>query len=300
MSGLKTIRRRIASVKNTKQITRAMKLVSAAKLRRAQEAAVHSRSFSDRLGSVFRNVVLGLPSGFSHPLFEAHEEVKVRRIVVFSGDRGLCGAYNTNMVKAIAAREGKDGAKIEFVTVGRKAVSVLTKSKGELVQKYESLSDDAGKWPIREIGERLIKDFVSGACDEVIVYYTKFISTMTQSVVSERLLPFAREEFENSAAGPNGAPNEIPAGPQKGQIKYDPEPAAILSYLVPLLIKTKLMQSALEAKASEHAARMTAMDSATRNADELIDRLRLFYNRARQSAITRELMDIIGGAEAQK
>lgn len=289
MSGLKAIRRRITSVKNTKQITRAMKLVSAAKLRRAQEAAEGGRSFGRRLGDVLQTVLADLPEGFSHPLLSKREGVQKRCLVVIAGERGLCGAYNGNIVKAVNAELRSSAVPIEMVLVGRRAVSAAKRFGWDVIAAFEGLPEEVSNWPISEIGETIISRFISGKCDEVSLLYTQFESAMTQTVTREALLPFAA----------------VSASPEKaaqlrGKTKYDPMPTAIIGGLLPLLIKTQICQAALESRASEHGARMTAMDSATRNADDLIDRLKLFYNRARQSAITRELIDIVGGAEAQK
>jgi F-type H+-transporting ATPase subunit gamma len=290
---LKEIRRRIASVSNTKQITRAMKLVSAAKLRRAQEAAIGGRAFSDRLGGVLAKVSAGLPDNFSHPLLERRGEIKTRTIIVISGERGLCGAYNSNVYKAVVAQDDFAAAETQIVAIGRRT-SAAARSRGwTLKASFEGLSEDAASWPISDIVDALIEDFVSGKSDEVVLYFTKFVSAMTQQVERETLLPFGAGEF-SKAGESNGDPEALEGA------KYDPSPEEIFARLIPLVIKTKLTQAALESKASEHAARMTAMDSATRNANDLIDKLRLFYNRARQSAITTELIDIVGGAEAQK
>lgn len=299
MSGLKEIRRRIGSIKNTKQITRAMKLVSAAKLRRAQEAAQGGRTFSSRLGEVLESVVAELPEGFSDPLIEPREHVKSRRIVVVAGERGLCGAYNTNVFKSVIAADvrGGDGASFDVVTLGKRAGSFAATQKWPIARRYEGLGEDAGRWPIDEIGDELVRGFLAGDCDEVVIHYTTFVSAMNQRVTREVLLPFSGALAEKPSAAQVTAGEEQP---ERLYHKFDPQPAEILSRLIPLLIKTRITQAALESKASEHAARMTAMDSATRNADELMERLRLYYNRARQSAITTELIDIVGGAEAQK
>lgn len=288
MSGLKAIRRRIQSVKNTKQITRAMKLVSAAKLRRAQEAAENGRAYSRRLQKLLHDIMADLPDGFSHPLLERREEVRKRRVVIVGGERGLCGAFNTNTIKAAQAMVRTSAEELDFVMVGRRAKAAAQRFGWPAVAAYEGLPEDAGLWPTAEIAEQLMTDYVKGEIDEVVFVYTTFKSAMSQEVTTEVLLPFTP---------PPKVEGELVV---QGKILYDPEPKVLLETLIPLLVKTRLMQAGLESKASEHAARMTAMDSATRNADDLIERLRLFYNRARQSAITRELIDIVGGAEAQK
>lgn len=290
MSGLKTIRRRISSVKNTKQITRAMKLVSAAKLRRAQDAAQGGRAYGKKLAVVVGTLLRDITGDFEHPLVSAPREVKRRRVVVISGDRGLCGGYNANIVKAIAAAERAHDIQLDFVAIGRRSISAAHRLGWNLVAQFENLGEDAGKWPIEEISSALTEDFAAGKIDEVVVYYTHFVTPMTQRVTREVLLPFQISE----GAGETDSPVH------SSSVSYSPEPEKILAGLIPVLIRTRLRQAALESKASEHAARMTAMDAATSNANDLIEKLRLFYNRARQTAITRDLIDIVGGAEALK
>jgi F-type H+-transporting ATPase subunit gamma len=292
MGGLKEIRRRITSVHNTKQITRAMKLVSAAKLKRAQDAAVAGRGYLDELCRVLAKVSNELPDGFNHVLLEKRTEVKTRQAIVIAGERGLCGGYNTNLLKAVYANENKAGVKTSVVPIGRRAVSAAKKSNWTIAKNYEGLSEDALTWPVSEMVSSAVRDFAEGKCDEVVVYYTKFVTAITQQVTRQVLLPFSADHF--------------PAKPKKGTVgnsvelesKYSPSPEEIFSKMIPLLIQTQIIQCGLESKASEHASRMTAMDSATTNAEDLIGKLRLYYNRARQSAITTELIDIVGGAEA--
>ena len=296
MSGLKAIRRRITSVKNTKQITRAMKLVSAAKLRRAQEAALSGRRYRDEMIDLLETVRAELPPDFSHPLLERRTEIKRRRVLVIAGERGLCGAYNANVMKAVTANESQwiSAGKIEITPIGKQAGNACKRFDWPGSPFTESLGDDAAAWPVQDIASKLVQEYIDGHFDELVVYYTKFVSAMTQTVTRVVVLPFAAEEIDAVSEGAA----EKAAEPRLA--RFDPQPLTILTKLLPLLIGAQIRQAGLEAKASEHAARMTAMDSATRNADDLIGQLRLFYNRARQSAITRELIDIVGGAEAIK
>lgn len=290
MSGLKEIRRRIQSVVNTKQITRAMKLVSAAKLRRAQDAATNGRVYRDSLQAVLDTVSVDLASGFDNVLL-AKRDVKKRRVIMVSGERGLCGAYNTNVIKSVLANDvSKKEAALEFVPIGRRAVAACNRYSLNTVDSLDGLSEDVNLWPIDRIISKSIADFKNGICDEVVVYYTTFVSAMTQRVTREVLLPLTNQDSASSASK---KASNLP-----GQIKYDASAEELVANVLPLLIRTRLLQAGLESKASEHAARMTAMDSATNNADDLIFSLRLFYNRARQSTITTELLDILGGAEA--
>ena len=211
---------------------------------------------------------------------------------MISGDRGLCGAYNTNVAKAVIANNKKGtGPEFDVIAVGKRSVSSAASNRWDLKAKFADLQENAATWPIEDIARMCMRDFINGECDEVVLYYTKFISAMTQEVTREVLLPFGGISGEATEAKPKQEGDE-------GYISYSPSPEKILSGLIPLLVRTRIGQGALEAKASEHAARMTAMESATSNASELIDKLRLYYNRARQSAITTELIDIVGGAEA--
>ncbi len=294
MSGLKAIRRRISSVRNTRQITRAMKLVSAAKLRRAQEWAENGARYSRHLNRVVSEISAELEGELQHPLLENRSSVKVRRVIVVAGERGLCGAYNTNIIKAVQYQEFAPGVRTEVVPVGRRAVSSAKRLGWSIVDEYDNLPEDASRWPVEAMARKLMKDYAEKRCDEVVVYFTRFVSALTQQVTREVILPLGNVATSESA-------EQSEAGAHTGGISgFSPTPEVIVEQLIPMLIKTKLYEAALQARASEHAARMTAMDSATKNAGDLIDRLRLFYNRARQSAITKELMDIIGGAEAIK
>lgn len=295
MSGLKAIRRRIGSVKNTKQITRAMKLVSAAKLRRAQDAATGGRAFSERLLEVLRVLEANLPANTVHPLFQARE-VKKRRVVYVAGERGLCGAYNTNIIKAVQNAEiaaaASSGIEVSTFPVGKQAGNAARRFGWPMAGSFAKLVENVDAWPLNEIAEELTKDYLDGEFDELVLYYTKFESVMTQVVTREVLLPFSRAGAADSGA----------TGKEQNPYltRFDPAPDVILSELLPMILAARIRQAGLEARASEHASRMTAMDSATKNADDLMNKLKLFYNRARQSSITRELIDIIGGTEAIK
>lgn len=298
MSGLKTIRRRITSVKNTKQITRAMKLVSAAKLKRAQDAALAARRYSNELNLALRSVLENLPADVESPLISVRKEVKKTLVIVIAGERGLCGAYNTNVIKAVQAAQAEARNALVLLPLGKQAMSAAKRFAWATYDLGATLSsaiatDEISSWPIDLLVQKLTEDFTAGEFDAVKVIYTRFVSTMTQLVSNERVLPFDLSELEQAEVENNSTA-------AKAQAKFDPEPLVLLPALLRFALGEKIRQAALESKASEHAARMTAMDSATRNADELISQLRLFYNRARQTAITRELIDIVGGAEAIK
>jgi F-type H+-transporting ATPase subunit gamma len=293
MSGLKIIRRRLTSVKNTKQITRAMKLVSAAKLKRAQDAALGGRKFSERLDEVLLGAVSQLKDDYENPLIKVRP-VKKRAYVFFGGERGLCGGYNTNIAKAaIAAVAASPGTENQFIVVGKRAEAAAKRYSWNIRTSLVGLPENPAEWPLVELGDELVGMYENSEVDEVVLLYTKFISAMTLQVTTERLLPF-------SLAGDSEQAEQAEEKNVLKKVKVEPSPEEVFASLLPLVLSTKLFQAGYESKACEHAARMTAMDSATRNADELISKLLLFYNRARQRAITTELMDILGGAEAQK
>ena len=269
-----------------------MKLVSAAKLRRAQDAALAGRQFSDEIKKAILLALQNLPEGFTHPYLRttASPAGAKKRVIVVSGDRGLSGGFNANLLKAA---QQEDKANTEYVLVGRKACQsaqrfgwtvapTITAGNG-----FDGLPEDVGSWPIDEIVRAATADFGEGKIDEVVVYYTKFISALTQKPTREVLLPLDPESMRSEEL--SGAAMVA---------KLEPSAEQVFKYLAPVYIRSKMREAGLESRASEHAARMTAMDAATNNASDLIERLRLYYNRARQSAITRELIDIIGGASA--
>jgi len=296
VGGLKEIRRRITSVSNTKQITRAMKLVSAAKLRRAQDAALNGRAYSDKLIAVVQNLLAELSEDFSHPLLEERKEVKRRLSVVISGERGLCGAYNTNVLKAIEKDVRAAKCETTFIVIGARTVSSAKRFGWDTLGAYEKLPENAAMWPIEEINQQMISGFLDEKYDEVNLFYTKFNSAISQVVTKETVLPLSRESLQTLAAAVEKDTSES----KNAGMKVSPSAEQLIANLIPLVIAARLRQAGLESKASEHASRMTAMDSATKNADDLTAKLKLFYNRARQSAITTELIDIVGGAEAVK
>lgn len=284
MSGLKAIRRRISTVKNTKQITKAMKLVSAAKLRRAQDALAASRSFVSELEASLAVVLRELGPEFEHPLL-SKRTVTNRSIVVVGGERGLCGGYNANIVKALPAGDLlKGSAKKMLFPVGKRAEIGVKRLNVPTKKVAEAFYNDPSAWPVSELAAELSEAFTAGNLDELAVVYTKFVTPITQVVTTETLLPMSV-----TVVGEVAATNPY---------TISPDAVTVFEGLIRIYVSEKIRLFGLEARASEHAARMTAMDSATKNADELIGKLLLYYNRARQSAITRELIDIVGGAEA--
>jgi F-type H+-transporting ATPase subunit gamma len=276
------IRRRIRSVKNTQQITKAMKMVSAAKLRRAQERMFAARPYSAALRQVLTSVATRVEE-LKHPLLETREEQKVLLLVVTS-DKGLAGAFNANVIKAAqnAIRE-RNWTAVELLPIGRKANDFFRRRtipiRREATQVFQALSLETAQ----EISRTIVDDFMSGRADAVYVAYNEFKSIIAQTVRVERLLPIERAWDEVSTAV---------------EYLYEPAPEQILNELLPKHIEFQLYRVLLESAAAEQGARMAAMEAATKNAKEMIDHLTLTYNRIRQASITKEIIEIVSGAAA--
>ena len=289
MPSLKAIRVRIRSVKNTQQITKAMKMVAAAKLRRAQEAILAARPFAEKFDAVLAGVTERAEI-VSHPLL-AQRPIKKVELVVMTSDRGLCGGFNSNIVRR-AERflyEGKDQySQIELSTIGRKARDHFKKRGARLRHDYAGLFADLNYPKAQEIADELSSFFLESQLDAVFLLYNEFASAISQKVRLVQLLPLPMPE--------------APAPARKGSVDYVYEPgrAGVLAKLLPRALGVKIFRSLLESQAAEQAARMNAMENASKNAAEMIDKLTLVANRTRQAAITKELMEIVSGAEALK
>jgi F-type H+-transporting ATPase subunit gamma len=295
MAGLKEIRRRLKSVSNTKKITYAMKLVSAAKLRKTQEAVVKSRSYTDALKGVLAQ--LGTGGDYSHPLLEARTTVKRVCVLVLGGARGLSGAYNTNVnrmvetvAKDLAAKH--PGAQISWVLMGKKPAEYFRRVGRSYEESIENLSDDPNAWPINDVCQKLEIGFLKEDFDELHIIYTRFRSAISLVPTAEQLFPLSREALSGSSTEAPTERNDIAI--------FEPNPQRVFNAVVPRIVRAMVRQAAFDTKASEHASRMTAMDNATKNASELIDTLTLKRNKLRQTGITNQLLDIVGGAEALK
>ena len=287
MATLKAIRKRIGSVRNTQQITKAMKMVSAAKLRRAQEAAVAARPYAEKMTELLKNVAARVSSQ-AHPLLRAREEKKVL-LVLFTSDRGLCGGYNANLIRAAEAFIRRNNDKeIALTLVGRKGADHFRRRRANIVDRYIGVLATPAEELAVEIAQKLIARFLSGEADAVYVLYSHFRSALSQVPTLEKLLPVSV-----------GAASEAETQ-QMTEYLYEPGVAQLLASLLPRIAEVATQRALLEATASEHGARMTAMDSATSNASKMIGSLTLQMNRARQASITRELMEIVGTAEALK
>ncbi|MBI5482990.1 MAG: ATP synthase F1 subunit gamma [Deltaproteobacteria bacterium] len=287
MASLKSIKKRIVSVKNTRQITKAMKMVSAAKLRRAQENVVAARPYAKKLGEVLQSLAGNL-EGDLHPLLEKREAKKLLLIVVTS-DRGLCGGFNTNLCKAGERYiKEKQGAyeQISVMTVGRKGYEYF-KNRLTVYKNFSNIISKPTYQSAAKLGQEVIDGFLEGEYDQVELLYNSFRTVMSQDITFQQLLPVVPEE--------KAIVDETPV-----EYIYEPSFGELLAEILPKNIEVQLFKSMLESVAGEHGARMTAMDSASKNASEMIGKLTLQYNRARQAAITTELMEIISGSESIK
>ena len=286
MATLKAIRKRISSIRNTQQITKAMKMVSAAKLRRAQEAALAARPYADKMAELLRNVAARV-SRDAHPLLRGREEKKIH-LLLFTSDRGLCGGYNANLIRAAEAFMRREGAgkEINLVLVGRKGAEHFRRRRATIADRHINILATPAEELAAVVAEKAIDRFVQGETDAVYILYSRFRSALSQVPTLEKLLPVALPETENSD--------------QLTEYLYEPSVEAILASLLPEMAEVAIFRALLEATASEHGARMTAMDSATSNASKMMGTLTLQMNRARQASITRELMEIVGTAEALK
>ncbi len=285
MPSLKSIKKRITSVKNTRQITKAMKMVSAAKLRRAQENVTAARPYAGKLAEVLEKLAANQEAD-SHPLLASREIDKVLLIVVTS-DRGLCGGFNANICKAAErfVRENKgEYSEISLMTIGRKGYEFL-KNRQKVAKNYSNIFGNLNYQTAALLAQEVIQGYLAEEYDKVYILYNAFKSVMSQEITLQQLLP---------VAAPAQA-EEVPT-----QYIYEPSQGALLDELLPKNIEVQVFKALLESLASEHGARMTAMDSASKNASEMIGKLTLIYNRARQAAITKELMEIISGAESIK
>ena len=293
MPNLLDIRRRIKSVKNTQQITKAMKMMSAARLKRAQDRVVSARPFANKMMDVLSELASRADESFHDPLLDARGDDRYL-IVLVTADKGLCGAFNTNLIKASQAfMRDNSTRKIELLAIGRKGRDFFRRRHFTVTGEYVGLT---GKGHVEfsealEVSRDVIKRFTEDEeIDKVFIIYNEFKSVLQQRVVIEQLLPVTRvtAESEADAATPVNLVDYI----------YEQPPADIFSRLLPRMVETQLFRALLESVASEHGARMTAMDSASKNAKELIDTLTLNMNRVRQAAITNEIIEIVSGAAA--
>lgn len=290
MSGaLKEVRNRIKSVQSTQQITKAMKMVSAAKLRRAQDAIIQMRPYAQKLQEMLSNIVSSLEGDVSMLLATVRPVEKVLVIVVTS-DRGLCGGYNSNLIKLAkqvirekySAQAAKGGT--EFLPIGKKGYEHFSKNNFKVVDHYWNIFTDLSFEKVQTAAKFAMEAFASGKVDAVELIYSEFKNAATQRFVAEQFLPVPKSEKIK--------------GKTQADFIYEPNKDVLIAELMPKILNTQLYKAVLDANASEHGARMTAMDKATENANEMLKSLKISYNRARQAAITTELTEIVSGAAA--
>ena len=291
MANLLDIRRRIKSVKNTQQITKAMKMVSASKLRRAQDRVINARPFSNKMKEILGELASQTPEDFHHPLLDQRGDQRYL-VVLVTADKGLCGAFNANLIKAAQTFVKQNSGKtIEWMTIGRKGRDFYRR-RGNIAGEYVGLT---GKGRVEfsealDVAHDIIKRFTEDEeIDKVFLIFAEFKSVLTQRIVTEQILPISRTT--------EGEGTEAEATDRKDYI-YEQPPAEIFSRLLPRLVETQIFRALIESIASEQGARMTAMDAASNNAGELISTLTLNMNRVRQAAITREIIEIVSGAAA--
>ena len=292
MANLLDIRRRIKSVKNTQQITKAMKMVSAAKLKRASDRVVNARPFANKMSAVLGELSGQTTEDFHHPLLDARGDQRYL-VVLLTADKGLCGAFNTNLLKAATTFLKQNGEKeIELLTIGRKGRDFFRR-RGKIIGEYVGLT---GKGRVEfaealDVARDIVKRFTEDEeLDKVFLVFAEFKSVLNQRIVVEQLLPIAKNSESEAAAAEHATDNK--------DYIYEQPPAEIFSRLLPRLVETQIFRALLESIASEQGARMTAMDAASKNAGDLISSLTLNMNRVRQAAITREIIEIVSGASA--
>jgi F-type H+-transporting ATPase subunit gamma len=287
MATLRDIRRRIRSVESTQKITRAMKLVAAAKLRRAQERIIAARPYAAKMAELLASLV-SRAEGEAHPLLVRRPAAR-KRLVIITADKGLCGAFNSNILRASLAFLREQGeASITLVVVGKKARDFYRRRQWEVKSEMLGFFDRLAYAHAQELAGGLMREYLGGEVDEVHLLYNEFRSVAVQRVKREQLLPIE----------PAGVPEGQGQGQGGGDYIYEPGPEAILAALLPRHVTTQVYRALMESVAGEYGARMTAMEAATKNAKEMIGVLTIQYNKARQERITKELLDIVGGAEA--
>jgi F-type H+-transporting ATPase subunit gamma len=290
MPSLLDMRRRIKSVKNTQQITKAMKMVAAAKLKRAQDRVTAARPYAQKMSEILGNLSARIGEEFSSPLLDSRGDEKYL-IVLVSADKGLCGGFNTNVMKAAQNfLKENAGKQTEMIPVGRKGRDFFKRRQMLFVEEYVGLTN-SGRVEYKdasEIAQKVIKTFTEDTTiDKVFLVFTEFKTVLSQKPVVEQLLPIAKTAVENA-----------PEGGAQAEYIYEQPPAEIFGKLLPKQVETQIYRAMLESIASEQGSRMTAMDSASKNAGELIDSLTLNMNRIRQAAITKEIIEVVSGAAA--
>lgn len=298
MPSLREVRNRIKSIKNIEQITRALEAVSASRVRKAQARVLASRAYAEKAWEILLNIQAATKGGGSlHPLLTEREDVKTVMIVLITSDRGLAGAFNTNIIRVAQRFADRFGKPVKYVAVGRKGRDALVRAREDVIAEFSNLPEDVRISDLSPVS-RLAQDaFLSGEVDDVFIAYTDFINTITQRPVVSGWLPLVPHQIDAGIGGEFLKAVPVVTG-GKQDYEYEPSPEAILDEIVPRFTELQLYQAMLESRASEHSARMVAMRNASDNASQLTADLTLIYNKARQATITAEILDIVGGAEA--
>ncbi len=293
MASAREMRLRIKSVKNISQVTRALETVSASKVRKAINAVTATRSYATKAWQVLKHVAEQPGRDSLHPLLAKRNSVKNTLVVVITGDRGLAGAYNSNVIRFTAQRFDPNSTPVQYIAVGRKGRDLLIRRRKQVIADFSNLPAAPTFMDVSAIGRMAVDEFLKGNVDEVYLVYTDFINMARQLTTVKKLLPLELggegrvEEFEHkSSEGPAAA------------YEYEPDQKEILDEIIPRFTALQVYKAILESQASEHAARMIAMRNATDNAKELVGALQLAYNKVRQQGITNDILDIVGGAEA--
>lgn len=294
MASAREMRLRIKSVKNISQVTRALETVSASKVRKAINAVMATRSYATKAWQVLKHVAEQPGRDALHPLLATRESVKATLVVVVTGDRGLAGAYNSNVIRFTAQRFDPNPVPVKYIAVGRKGRDLLLRRRKQVIADFSNLPAAPSFMDVSAIGRMAVDEFLNGDVDEVYLVYTDFVNMGRQVATVKKLLPLelgeeglVEEEFGHK-----------PAGGPTASYDYEPDQREILDEIIPRFTALQVYQAILESQASEHAARMIAMRNATDNAKELVGALQLAYNKVRQQAITNDILDIVGGAEA--
>jgi F-type H+-transporting ATPase subunit gamma len=293
MANAREVKQRIRSVKNIAQVTRALQAVSASRVRKAMEAMYNTRPYATKAWQVLTHIAEQPGREMLHPLLTTREEVKNVIVVMISSDRGLAGPYNTNILRASLNAFDDFPAQVRYISVGRKGSELLYRRGKEIMADFSGMPAEPTYADISPIGRIAVEEFLAGTADEVFLMYTDFVNMVRQDPVKKKLLPLETE----SSAGLVQAEFTSSQGPSAAYL-YEPGEEEILDEIIPSFTRLQVFQAVLESFASEHAARMVAMQNATDNAGELAGLLQLEYNKARQLSITSDILDIVGGAEA--
>jgi F-type H+-transporting ATPase subunit gamma len=294
MASVQDLKRRIRSVTNTRKITRALELVAAAKLRRAQARIVAMRPYADTMGDLIAGVGRAASSVRSLPLLQQREVIETVLLVPLTGDRGLAGAFNGQVIRRAFALERQlqsEGKTVRWLPVGKKGRSTLAFRGREIVDAYVGFSDGPAYSDAQAVAHRVAQLYTDGEVDRVVLVYNTFVSALTQRVTDRDILPISSDVLETDE-------EERAADVMRGDFIFEPEPEEILARLLPVYLETEVYRALLESAASFQGAQMTAMRNASKNAGELIDRVTLQMNRARQAEITQEILEVVAGAEA--